>query len=58
MLQLLTSEIASSGVIARDDILFDVCKGIAGAVKAKEFILYVVHGETLVKHDHGAADKG
>ena len=57
MLQLLTSEIANSGVIAREGILFDVCKCIAGAVKAKEFILYLVQGETLVKHDQGA-DKG
>ena len=57
MLQLLTSEIASGGVIAREDILLDVCKSIAGAVKAKEFTLYLVHGDSLVKHDHGA-DKG
>ena len=57
MLQLLTSEIASSGLVTMEDILFDVCKGIAGAVKAKEFTLYMVQGETLVKFDHGA-DKG
>ena len=58
MLQHMTSEIASNGAaVAREDILHDVCRSIAGAIKAKEFCLFLVQGETLVKHEHGG-DKG
>ena len=58
MLQHLTAEIASNGAaVAREDVLHDVCRSIAAAVKAKEFALYLVHGDELVKHEHGG-DKG
>ena len=54
MLQQLTSEIGSSGVSSKEEVLWDVCRCIAGAVKAKDFSLYIVQNEMLAKYEHGA----
>ncbi len=57
MLKRLRGSIQGGQVVARRDILFEICRCIASAVKARDFSLYIISDENVLKKYEQGSNK-
>lgn len=53
LIKRLTAEIQNSRMVSKEDILFDISRCIANAIKARDFSLYLVCDQELQKYEQG-----